>query len=53
MSEADILSLHEADSDPRWSANIEGSFGFPVTSVLAVPLEGESSPLGAIGLFSA
>ena len=52
MSESDILSLHEADSDPRWSANIEGSFGFPVTSVLAVPLEGESSPLGAIGLFS-
>src|SRR4051812_12386209 len=52
MSEEDILSLNEADSDPRWSANIEGSFGFPVTSVLAVPLEGESSPLGAIGLFS-
>jgi len=52
MAAEDILSLHEADSDPRWSANIEGSFGFPVTSVLAVPLEGESSPLGAIGLFS-
>jgi signal transduction histidine kinase len=52
MAEEDILSLHEADSDPRWSVNIEGSFGFPVTSVLAVPLEGETSPLGAIGLFS-
>jgi signal transduction histidine kinase/putative methionine-R-sulfoxide reductase with GAF domain len=52
MAEQDILSLRDADSDPRWSANIEGSFGFPVTSVLAVPLEGESSPLGAIGLFS-
>lgn len=52
MAAEDILSLHEADSDPRWSAIIEGSFGFPVTSVLAVPLEGESSPLGAIGLFS-
>jgi K+-sensing histidine kinase KdpD len=52
MAEEDILSLHEADSDPRWSMQIEGSFGFPVTSVLAVPLEGESSPLGAIGLFS-
>ncbi|HEY0468280.1 MAG TPA: ATP-binding protein, partial [Polyangiaceae bacterium] len=52
MAAEDILSLNEADTDPRWSANIEGSFGFPVTSVLAVPLEGESSPLGAIGLFS-
>ena len=52
MAEEDILSLHGAGSDPRWSAHIEGSFGFPVISVLAVPLEGESSPLGAIGLFS-
>jgi signal transduction histidine kinase/putative methionine-R-sulfoxide reductase with GAF domain len=52
MAEEDILAVHGADSDPRWSAHIEGSFGFPVTSVLAVPLEGESSPLGAIGLFS-
>ncbi len=52
MAEEDILSLHDADRDPRWSMHIEGSFGFPVTSVLAVPLEGESSPLGAIGLFS-
>jgi signal transduction histidine kinase/putative methionine-R-sulfoxide reductase with GAF domain len=52
MAEEQILSLDRADSDPRWSAHIEGSFGFPVTSVLAVPLEGESGPLGAIGLFS-
>ena len=52
MAAEDILALHEADSDPRWSPHIEGSFGFPVTSVLAVPLEGETSPLGAIGLFS-
>ena len=52
MAAEDILSLSEADSDSRWSVNIEGSFGFPVTTVLAVPLEGESSPLGAIGLFS-
>jgi len=52
MAAEDILSLNDADSDSRWSANIEGSFGFPVTTVLAVPLEGESSPLGAIGLFA-
>jgi nitrogen-specific signal transduction histidine kinase/putative methionine-R-sulfoxide reductase with GAF domain len=52
MAEEDILTLENADTDSRWAAHIEGSFGFPVTSVLAVPLEGESSPLGAIGLFS-
>jgi signal transduction histidine kinase len=52
MAAEDILTLESADTDSRWAAHIEGSFGFPVTSVLAVPLEGETSPLGAIGLFS-
>jgi signal transduction histidine kinase/putative methionine-R-sulfoxide reductase with GAF domain len=52
MSESQILALAEAESDTRWSAHVEGAFGFVVTSVLAVPLDGESSPLGAIGLFS-
>lgn len=52
MAEQDILSIRAADLDPRWNPNVEGTFGFPVTSVLAVPLEGESSPLGAMGLFS-
>ncbi|MEO6600606.1 MAG: GAF domain-containing protein [Polyangiaceae bacterium] len=52
MAAEDILTLESADSDSRWAAHIEGTFGFPVTSVLAVPLEGETSPLGAIGLFS-
>ena len=52
MAEEDILTVAQAEADPRFNAHIEGSFGFPVTSVLAVPLEGESSPLGAIGLFT-
>jgi signal transduction histidine kinase/putative methionine-R-sulfoxide reductase with GAF domain len=52
MAEADILSVDLADTDPRWNANVEGTFGFAVTSVLAVPLDGDSAPLGAIGLFS-
>ncbi|MEO8918116.1 MAG: GAF domain-containing sensor histidine kinase [Polyangiaceae bacterium] len=52
MAEADILTVAKAEADGRFSMNIEGSFGFPVTSVLAVPLEGENSPLGAIGLFT-
>ena len=52
MAEKDILTVAKAQSDVRFSAHVEGGFGFPVTSVLAVPLEGESSPLGAIGLFT-
>lgn len=52
MAGQDILLLENAESDPGWSAHVEGSFGFPVTSVLALPLEGESSPLGALGVFS-
>jgi signal transduction histidine kinase len=52
MAESEILSLAEAEADARWNAHVEGTFGFAVTSVLAVPLDGESSPLGAIGLFS-
>ena len=52
MAEEDVLSVADAASDPRWHGHVEGTFGFAVTSVLALPLEGESSPLGAIGLFS-
>jgi signal transduction histidine kinase/putative methionine-R-sulfoxide reductase with GAF domain len=52
MAEADILSVAAADTDSRWNAHVEGSFGFAVTSVLAVPLDGENAPLGAIGLFT-
>ena len=52
MAEEDILSVDDADKDSRWNAHVEGTFGFAVTSVLAVPLEGETSPLGAMGLFS-
>ncbi len=52
MAEQDILTVAKAETDPRYNTHIEGEFGFPVRSVLAVPLEGESSPLGAIGLFT-
>ena len=52
MAEAAMLSADAADTDVRWHAAVEGNFGFVVDSVLAVPLDGESSPLGAIGLFT-
>jgi len=48
----DILTVAKAETDARFNTHIDGSFGFPVKSVLAVPLEGESTPLGAIGLFT-
>lgn len=35
----------------RWSARVEGAYAFPVDSVLAIPLEGDTGALGAIGLF--
>ncbi len=52
MAEQDILTVDEAETDARFNAHIEGEFGFPVKSVLAVPLEGERTALGAIGLFT-
>jgi K+-sensing histidine kinase KdpD len=52
MAEQDILTVAKAETDARFNEHVEGTFGFPVKSVLAVPLEGESSPLGAIGLFT-
>jgi signal transduction histidine kinase/putative methionine-R-sulfoxide reductase with GAF domain len=52
MDSGEIVAADGADEDPRWHAHVEGSFAFPVTSVLALPLDGESNTLGAIGLFS-
>ncbi|HEY4159137.1 MAG TPA: GAF domain-containing sensor histidine kinase [Polyangiaceae bacterium] len=52
MESGEIVSADRADADARWHAHVEGSFAFPVTSVLALPLDGDSVPLGAIGLFS-
>jgi signal transduction histidine kinase len=43
------LLLHELDSDRR----AQEAADFAVTSVLAVPLDGDSAPLGAIAVFTA
>jgi signal transduction histidine kinase/putative methionine-R-sulfoxide reductase with GAF domain len=40
--------LHDLAADPR----AREAADFPVTSVLSVPLEGDSSPLGAIAVFT-
>jgi len=35
---------------PYWHERVEGSLPFPVDAALALPLEGESAPLGAVAL---
>ena len=49
MQSATPLLLGDLAADPR----AHEAASFPVTSVLAVPLEGETEPLGAIAVFTA
>lgn len=49
MQSVTPLLLRDLTADPRASE----AASFPVTSVLAVPLEGEAEPLGAIAVFTA
>lgn len=51
MAEAAPLRLEHAATDPRTSPRIEATFPFVVDRVLALPLDGEESALGAVGLF--
>jgi len=53
MSESEIVHTHEATTDPRRDELLEDILGYPCTSVLAVPIEGEDgAPLGAIALYN-
>ena len=52
MLEGKELNLAEARGDPRWNERVEGTMPFEVSSVVCLPLEGDGSSLGAIGLFS-
>jgi signal transduction histidine kinase len=49
MESSTPLLVDRVEGDSR----AEPGLGFPVTSVLGVPLEGDSGPLGAIGVFTA
>ena len=49
MNGAAPLLLHDLTRDPR----AREAADFPLTSVLAVPLEGDAGPLGAIAVFTA
>jgi len=52
MTGIQLLEVVDAKHDRRWSERVEGRYPFEVSSVLALPLEGETQPIGAMGLFS-
>jgi signal transduction histidine kinase len=52
MGRGKPISIADAQNDPRHSERVEGRFSFPVDTVLALALEGDHGPMGAIGLFS-
>ncbi|MBK8996587.1 MAG: GAF domain-containing protein [Myxococcales bacterium] len=51
MDQAEPIRLVSARDDPRWSTSGASGFSFEVEPVLALHLEGDGSPLGAVGLF--
>jgi signal transduction histidine kinase/putative methionine-R-sulfoxide reductase with GAF domain len=52
MNDPGLLDIEKSEGDPHWNERVEGAYSFPVQSVLAMPLEGDEAPLGALGLFS-
>ena len=51
MSRGQMLRVTPGNRSPDWHERVEGSLPFPVDAALVLPLEGESAPLGAVGLF--
>lgn len=51
MEQAEPIRLVSARDDARWSASGTPGFSFEVEPVLALHLEGDGAPLGAVGLF--
>ncbi len=45
--------IEDAAQHPRWNDRIEGSYPFEFSTVLAMALEGDEQPIGAVGLFKA
>jgi signal transduction histidine kinase len=52
MTATEAINVESTAQDPRANAQLATRYPFPVESVLAVPLDGDDEPLGAIGLFS-
>ena len=51
MSRDEVLRVTPGTRSPDWHERVEGGMPFPVDAALVLPLEGESAPLGAVGLF--
>jgi signal transduction histidine kinase len=51
MSRDEVLRVTPGARSPDWHQRVEGRLLFPVDSALVLPLEGETAPLGAVGLF--
>jgi GAF domain-containing protein len=51
MARGEVLRVSANARSPYWHERVEGTLAFPVESALVLPLEGETSPLGAVGLF--
>ncbi|HEX7668347.1 MAG TPA: GAF domain-containing protein [Polyangiaceae bacterium] len=52
MDEDAPIRVTAARSTARWNERVEGRFTFAVESVVAIPLEGDAGPLGALGIFT-
>lgn len=52
IASAAPLSLSDAAKNPRFSQGIEGKLPFEIQSLVAVPLDGEDGPIGALALFN-
>ena len=51
MSRGEMLRVKPGARSPYWHERVEGSLPFPVDAALVLPLEGDGTPLGAVGLF--
>lgn len=52
IATARTLAISDATADPRFEPRIEGQLPFPIQSVVAVPLDGDTAPIGALALFN-
>jgi signal transduction histidine kinase len=52
MTEKSPLRLTSVRGNADQSDRVEGRFSFPVDSTAALPLEGDTAPLGALGVFT-
>jgi signal transduction histidine kinase len=51
MARGEMLVVRPGTRSSDWNERVEGSLPFPVDSAVVLPLEGDSGPLGAVGLF--